>query len=111
MEYSVARAGWAGDYPDPHTFMDLMLTNGGNNKTGFSSKEYDDLIAQATHTKDNKSRFALYEKADAILGEEVPIIPIYFYTSKYLRSPLLQGWPNNVMKHHPYQFVSIAKAK
>ena len=47
MEYDIARAGWIGDYLDPNTFLDLWVTNGGNNQTGFSNATYDDLIRYA----------------------------------------------------------------
>ena len=45
--YGIARAGWVGDYADPNTFLDMWVTNGGNNQTGFSSPAYDRLIAAA----------------------------------------------------------------
>jgi len=45
--YDIARAAWVGDYSDPNTFLDMWVTNGGNNQTGFSSPIYDQLIAYA----------------------------------------------------------------
>jgi oligopeptide transport system substrate-binding protein len=47
LDYDLARAGWVGDYEDPNTFLDLWLTNGGNNQTGWGSPVYDRLIAAA----------------------------------------------------------------
>ncbi|MGC4094387.1 MAG: peptide ABC transporter substrate-binding protein [Polyangiaceae bacterium] len=47
QNYDVARAGWVGDYEDPNTFLDLWITNGGNNSTGFSDPLYDRLLAAA----------------------------------------------------------------
>jgi oligopeptide transport system substrate-binding protein len=47
IDYEIARAGWIGDYRDPNTFLDMWLTNGGNNYTGYSSPLYDRLIQQA----------------------------------------------------------------
>jgi oligopeptide transport system substrate-binding protein len=40
----MCRAGWIGDYVDPKTFLDLWVTNGGNNQTGWSNAAYDQLI-------------------------------------------------------------------
>jgi oligopeptide transport system substrate-binding protein len=54
-QYDIARAVWVGDYLDPNTFLDLWVTNGGNNLTGFSSPTYDALIRAAA----NVGRFAL----------------------------------------------------
>ena len=47
LDYDLARAGWIGDYEDPNTFLDLWLTNGGNNQTGWGSVVYDRLLAAA----------------------------------------------------------------
>ena len=48
-DYQVARAGWIGDYRDPNTFLDLWVTNGGNNQTGWSHPLFDQLIAAAAN--------------------------------------------------------------
>jgi len=47
LDYDLARAGWVGDYEDPNTFLDLFLTNGGNNHTGWGNLVYDRLLAAA----------------------------------------------------------------
>lgn len=62
-DYDMGRMGWIGDYVDPNTFLDMWLTNGGNNKTGFSSARYD-AILRATG---NMQRFA--EAPDALLAQ------------------------------------------
>lgn len=46
-DYSLARAGWIGDYEDPNTFLDLWVSEGGNNQTGWSHPLYDRLIEAA----------------------------------------------------------------
>jgi oligopeptide transport system substrate-binding protein len=47
-DYDLARAGWIGDYVDPNTFLDLWVTNGGNNQTGWGDPLYDQLIRGAS---------------------------------------------------------------
>lgn len=47
LKYDMARAGWIADYPDPNTFLDMWITNGGNNQTGWSNATYDRFIQQA----------------------------------------------------------------
>jgi oligopeptide transport system substrate-binding protein len=46
-DYDMARAGWIGDYIDPNTFLDIWLTGGGNNQTGWGDAAYDALVAAA----------------------------------------------------------------
>jgi oligopeptide transport system substrate-binding protein len=59
MNFDVARRGWIGDYVDPNNFLDLYLTDGGNNNTGFADPVYDDLIQrQAPRATTREERFA-----------------------------------------------------
>jgi oligopeptide transport system substrate-binding protein len=51
MDYEISRAGWIGDYLDPNTFLDMWVTNGDNNYTGFSSQRYDRLIRLAADVR------------------------------------------------------------
>jgi oligopeptide transport system substrate-binding protein len=38
LNYAVSTSGWAGDFLDPVTFLDLFVTGGGNNWTGWGDK-------------------------------------------------------------------------
>jgi len=84
LNYTVARAGWIGDYMDPNTFLDMFVTGGGNNGTGWSNKSYDALIAKAKATVDPKARMATLHAAEKILMTDMPILPIYYYTNTVL---------------------------
>lgn len=63
LDFGMARAGWVGDYEDPNTFLDLFVTGGGNNQTGFSSPLYDRLIRGAADVS------AVVAAPDAILSD------------------------------------------
>jgi len=106
-EYDIARMGWIGDYNDPNSFLDLWLTNGGNNNTGWSNKTYDSLIYKASETSDQTVRFEIFKKAETILLDELPMIPIYFYTNVYLIQPSVKGWYPNNLNIHNYKFVYL----
>jgi oligopeptide transport system substrate-binding protein len=105
MDYFICRAGWNGDYVDPSTFLAMFLTGGGNNETGWSSAEYDRLVTLASNTGDKAARYDAYQKAEAILMDEMPLIPIYFYTRPRLIRPSVRGWYPNVLDQ--YDFKSI----
>lgn len=47
LDYDIARGAWVGDYEDPNTFLDLWITNGGNNQTGWGNLVYDRLLESA----------------------------------------------------------------
>ena len=107
MNYSIARAGWIGDYVDPNTFLDIFLAEGGNNRTGFANARYDELIQRAGRATDKATRYQYFQQAEQILIDELPIIPIYTYTRVYLKHPSLQGWHSNVLDRHPYKHLYI----
>lgn len=106
MEYQVARRGWIGDYVDPNNFLDMFLTGGGNNKTGYADPIYDELIlTKAPKAKSKQERFALFYEAETMLMEEMPIIPIYTYSIKRLVDPAVKGLPTNLMDSFNFKYV------
>ena len=108
QNYDVSRRGWIGDYVDPNTFLDMYITDGGNNRTGFSSQRYDQLVLEEAPTRLNQDeRFALYYKAETILMDEVPIIPIYTYQTKMLKDSSFKGAPSNIMDHYNWKYVYL----
>jgi len=109
--YDIARAGWIADYVDPTSFLDMWVTDGGNNRTGWSEKPYDDLIRRAAKTADKTERYALLQKAEGILMNGVPIMPIYFYRSKSLVRASVQGWHPTILDHHPYKHIRLNAAE
>lgn len=76
-------SGWSPDYNDPMTFLDLWVTDGGNNDTGWSNAEYDQLIADATVETDENARQEMFYKCEQILFDEYPIIPCYWRADSY----------------------------
>ena len=107
LNYTIGRGSWIGDYPDPNTFLDMWVTDGGNNRTGWSNKTYDALIASAAEAADTEERYKYFQQAEELLAKEVPIIPVYTYTRDYLIRPEVKGWYSNIMDHHPYQYVYL----
>jgi len=108
LDYDVSRAGWIGDYPDPSTFLETFLSDSGNNRTGWANPEYDRLLREAARLGDQKTRYELFQKAEAIFLDELPIIPIYHYTRVYLMQPSVRGWNPTILDHHPYPYVWLA---
>jgi len=106
MNFDIARRGWIGDYVDANNFLDLYLTGGGNNNTGFADPVYDDLIGnKAPQSKTRDERYAAFYEAETRLMEQMPIIPIYTYTSKHLIHPSVKGLPSNLMDSLNLKYV------
>jgi len=112
LNYLIARAGWIGDYTDPNTFLDMFVTDGGNNNTGWSNKEYDRLIKAAACELDADKRRSLFRKAEKILiADELPILPLYFLVKQDLKAAKVEGIYPNVRALHPFQAIYIAKTE
>ncbi len=105
--YDIARASWIGDYVDPNSFLDMWITGGGNNRARWSHAPYDELIAKAARTVDATERFAAFQAAEAILMDQLPITPLYFYRSKSLVQPSVKGWHPTLLDHHPYKHIFL----
>ncbi|MDQ8207127.1 peptide ABC transporter substrate-binding protein [Coraliomargarita sp. SDUM461003] len=104
-DFDIVRAAWIGDYVDPNTFLSLITSDNGNNHTNWGSAQYDQLIRQAATEQDPNARLDLFQKAEKILIEEMPVIPIYFYVRSMLIDESVQGWSPNILDYHPYQDV------
>ncbi len=107
LNYQVARAGWIGDYTDPMTFIDMWVTNGGNNDTGWSNAQYDALVAKAKSTGDQTVRMQAMHDAEKILMDEMPIAPIYFYTRPELIKPYIKDFYTSALGYTDFKQAYI----
>jgi oligopeptide transport system substrate-binding protein len=107
MNYQVIRSTWIGDYADPNSFLNLWITSGANNLTGWSNANYDRLIAEAGRTNERTARYRDFQRAEAILLDDAPILPVYFYTHAFLIRAGVKGWFPTILDHHPYKYVYL----
>lgn len=91
LDYQVSRAGWIGDYIDPNTFLDMFAGWSTQNDTGWTSEEFDRLIKAAGAELDPAKRMDSLHQAEALFMNDMPIMPIYFYTRPYTTQPYLTG--------------------
>ncbi len=95
LNYDIARSGWIGDYSDPYNFLECFLSGNGNNRTGYASEAYDRLVHKGASVMYKAGRLATYQQAEETLLADAPIIPVYFYTRPYLKSPDVKDWQPN----------------
>ncbi|MGA2690863.1 MAG: peptide ABC transporter substrate-binding protein [Opitutaceae bacterium] len=103
--YDLLQSSWIADYADPSAFLDVWRSDSGNNFTGWSNADYDGDLFAAARTADPSARNALYSKAERILLDEAPVIPLYHYTHVFLIRPSVRGWSPTLLDHHPYKDV------
>lgn len=77
------RLGWSMDYPSPQNYLEPLystsaLPPAGDNKTFFSNADFDALLAEGNAAPDNEAAITLYQQAEDLLLEEMPIAPLWF---------------------------------
>jgi oligopeptide transport system substrate-binding protein len=94
--YDLARAGWVADINDAGDFLRLFVSDNPNNSTGWKNASYDAAVAAGN-----------FAKAEAILMEELPLIPLYFNPNVYLCSPRVSGWAPGLMDRQDWRTVGV----
>ncbi len=128
-DYSIARNGWLGDYNDPISFLDMWITESGNNDVQFGkgahadykgysyggqdnltwAESYDKIITEVKSTKDTAKRFELMHQAEDIIMSSGAICPVYYYTDPYMCSKDIQGFFTTPLGFKYFMYAGIAE--
>ncbi len=110
LDYDVSRSSWIGDYNDANTFLDMFMSDNGNNRTGWKSPRYDALLREANSQTDVSARSKLLQEAETLLVvETVPVVPLFYYVGvSYYDTNRIQGIYPNMLDQHPLQFIRKA---
>lgn len=106
-DYEIARHGWIADYNDPISFLDLWVTDGGNNDAQWSHEKYDEIISKVKASSDNDERMELMHEAEDIMFEESLVAPIYYYVDTYLLNEKLDGFYTSPLGYKYFMYSSI----
>jgi oligopeptide transport system substrate-binding protein len=111
LDYDISASSWVGDYNDPNTFLDMYMSASGNNRTGWKSARYDQLIRDANREGDLKRRAELFREAETLLiAEDVAIVPVYFYAGfNYFDPGRIEGLHQNLLDEHPLQAIRVKR--
>ncbi len=108
-QFQMVRSGWIGDFNDASNFLDLFRSDVGTmNPSSWKNADYDKLMQQAERETDPQKRAGLMQQAENILLADMPLIPIYYYTTQHLVKPAIKGWKDNVMDVHPTRFLDVS---
>lgn len=90
-DYQMGYMAWGSELSEPLAMLALHTTNADQVGTGWSNAEFDDLIAKAQIEQDDARRLELYQQAERILMEELPVSPVVHsvsnnFTYKYVKA-------------------------
>jgi oligopeptide transport system substrate-binding protein len=90
--YQMANGSWIGDYSDPINFLEIFQNKADSvNNTGWENDRYRELLLQAKMESDETLRMEYMHDAERILMEEMPVLPIFYYTFSYLKQNKVNG--------------------
>jgi oligopeptide transport system substrate-binding protein len=107
-DWQIMRFAWTGDYDHASTFTGILHSASPQNLPGYNSSRFDELIDAAVTAEDSEAQSRLFAAAEAVMLDDYPIAPLYFYVSKHLVSPVVQGFHSNVLDQHPSRFLQMS---
>ncbi|MGN0184651.1 MAG: peptide ABC transporter substrate-binding protein [Aristaeellaceae bacterium] len=136
-EYTIARNGWLADYNDPISFLDMWITESGNNDVQFGkdahadiamynldltdlgydvkvengtwAETYDVLIGLVKTCTDTETRYELMHRAEDLLMSTGCIVPLYFYTDIYMLDENVEGFFSNPLGYKYFMYCTYAE--
>ncbi len=102
-DFQIAQMSWIGQYYDPMNFLERFENKEAfRNYSGWENPRYTKMLTYS-HNMEGEKRAALLQEAEALLMEEMPIIPIYHYHMTYVKNPHLKNLkitPTGVILFH-----------
>jgi oligopeptide transport system substrate-binding protein len=100
--------GWTADYNDASTFLDTMTKGSPQNFGRWSDARYAALLNSAASESDAAKRRAILRQAEALMLQQYPLLPVYFYVTRRLVQPRIEAPPINPMNRTYSQYFRIA---
>ncbi|MBR5647077.1 MAG: peptide ABC transporter substrate-binding protein [Treponema sp.] len=96
---------WIGDFADPLAFLELFRSDSSLNDSGFSNKEYDELLEKANETAE-ENRYDFLSKAETVLLDNYVVIPVqYSVAGNLIDLEETGGWAANAFDIHPLKYI------
>ena len=95
-DYQIGRLGWTIQVPYPDAVLQPMFyTGAGDNNSFYSNPDFDAAIDAARSITDYDERIAAYQEANAIVAEDFPVIPMFYYRHTYVTSSRVNNFYYN----------------
>jgi oligopeptide transport system substrate-binding protein len=97
--WDVARLAWSADFDDASNFLDTLRAGSSNNDPGYANPAFDHLLDAAAANADSGRRRELLERSERVMLTDYPVVPLYYFVSKRLIKPYVQGVVANPLNH------------
>jgi oligopeptide transport system substrate-binding protein len=106
-DWDVMHFAWSGDYNSPRTFLDIFQSSNEQNLSRYSSIPLDEALLASAHEVDPGESTAQMHAAELIILTDHPIAPLYFYVSKHMVKPHINGFEDNAVDRHPSKYLTV----
>jgi len=92
-DYDMVVTGWVPDYSDAYSYLELWISDGQYNHSGYANAEYDKLLKDSQTETDAKTRQDMLFQAEQIfLGEDSALVPLQLRRDQYLINPKISNF-------------------
>lgn len=93
LDYDMVVTGWVPDYSDAYSYLELWISDGQYNHSGYNNPEYDKLLKESQTETDAKARQDLLFNAEKIfLEEDAALVPLQLRQDTYLVNPKIENF-------------------
>lgn len=107
-DFAIAFLPAVPDYDDAAALLGEFTTGATGNYARWSDARYDAALRAAATESDPARRHDLQAKAELVLLEALPVIPLYFNTQNYLVADRVHGWRQDALWNRFYLDVTLA---
>jgi len=68
-------------------------------------------VRESCLLKEPSARFAKLAEAESILLDEMPVLPLFWYSRAYLIHPDVKNWHPLLLDRHPYKHLDLVPGK
>jgi peptide/nickel transport system substrate-binding protein len=93
------RGSWIADYPDAENYLSVFYSKNPAppNYTRYNNPEFDIAFEKAIAETNDSLRYRLYRKADQIMMDDAPVVPLYYDMVVRLIQPDVEGFKPNAL--------------
>jgi peptide/nickel transport system substrate-binding protein len=113
-EHPTCLLGWTGDNGDPDNFLNVLLNSSAATPTNalnvayYKNPEVDKLLLQGQTSVDEATRRDAYYKAQEILHQDAPWVPIAYVTPPLATQDTVKGLDPNPTSSEAFNTVSYS---
>lgn len=104
-DYTLGNISWAGDFPDPLSFLQMWESGSSLNYADYRNNDFDSILSES-HLLTGEARLQRLSEAETELLQTGQIIPLQHFPSIHLIDlRFIDGWYPNALDIHPFKYL------